>query len=63
MNRDQARSRLEQTSNFKLVGGRVLITDKRTLSAVAELRATEASRYPERSSSTRPMPTSNQTSA
>lgn len=42
MNREQARRRLEQTSNFTLVGGRVLITDQRLLAAVAQLRAANA---------------------
>jgi hypothetical protein len=63
MNREQARRRLEQTSNFTLVGGRVLITDRRTLAMVAELRAAEKRRYVERPAQTRLAPTTTQTNA
>lgn len=63
MNREQAQRRLQQTSNFTLVGGRVLITDRRTLAMVAELKAAEKSRYVERPVPTRPAPTTTQTNA
>ena len=63
MNREQARRRLEQTSTFTLVGGRVLITDRRTLTMVAELRAAEKRPYVERPAQTRLAPTTTQTNA
>ena len=42
MNSEQARRVLEQTSHFTFVGGRVLITDRQVLAAVAELREEQA---------------------
>ena len=39
MNREQARQRLEQTTDFTFVGGRVRITDRRVLAAISEIRA------------------------
>ena len=63
MTREQAQRRLQQTSNFTLVGGRVVITDRRTLAMVAQLRAAEQSAYVERPVHTRPAPTTTQTNA
>ena len=63
MNREQAQRRLQQTSNFTLVGGRVRITDRRTLAVVAELRAAEKGTYVEHPAQTRLAPTPTQTNA
>ncbi len=45
MNREQARSRLEQTSDFTFVGGRVRITDRRVLAAIAQIKAAQAEAF------------------
>jgi hypothetical protein len=39
MTREQALRRLQETSNFTMVGGLVRLTDRRILAAVAEARA------------------------
>lgn len=41
MTREEALRRLQETSNFTLVDGRVRITDRRTLAALAEARGAE----------------------
>lgn len=41
MTREQARLRLESTTNFTFKGGRVLITDQRTMATIAELSRPE----------------------
>lgn len=63
MNREQARRRLEQTSNFTFVGGRVVITDRRTLDLVAELRAAAPTSYAQRPAPAPTTPAATQTHA
>ena len=63
MTREQALRRLEQTSNFTFVGGRVLITDQRTLEAVAELRSEGAVANAVHMPPSRPMPTTTPSAA